>query len=206
MSYFRRLIIKRANLEFIEFNGLCSADAGFRNYKWERKLRGVAFSADWTRSTLDESSITRRVHSNLTDKLESMHVEERMINDDFKGELVNLRQLCIRVGLDGSLDNDEAYRILLTEQISKLKRFHFHRPFWRETRVNEPFALWVKKALETVEYFCYDVCMRDIPRTLKLIESAVSAVNLRKRQLKIRINRYSGVLPNEFDIIWLIAR
>ena len=56
------------------------------------------------------------------------------------------------------------------------------------------------KALKTVEYFCYDGCLRDIPRTLKWIRSDFSAVNLRKRQQKLGINRYTGALPNEFDI------
>ena len=37
--------------------------------------------------------------------------------------------------------------------------------------MTEPFALWLQKVLETMEYFCYDVCMRDVPRTLKLNRS-----------------------------------
>ena len=61
------------------------------------------------------------MHSNLFDKLESLHVAERMINHDLKSESVNLKESCIRVGFAGSLDYDEAYRMLLTEQIFKLK-------------------------------------------------------------------------------------
>ena len=202
MVYFRRLI-RRSNIEHLEFHGMCFVNTGFRNYKWVRKLRGVAFSADRICSTLDASSITRRVHSKLTDKLESLHVEERIIDDDFKGKLVNLKELCIRVGFDGSLDYDEAYRLLLNEQMPKLKRFHFHRPFWREIRTNEPFALWLQKVLKTVEYFCYDVRLKDIPRTFKLIRFALLAVTPRTRQLKIRINRYTGSL-HEFDLTLLI--
>ena len=37
-----------------------------------------------------------------------------------------------------------------------------------------------------------------------LIRSALSAVSLRKRQLKLGINRYTGVLPNDVDITSLI--
>ena len=63
-------MVRKSNLQYLEYHGLISDDNGFNNYKWVCKLKGIAFCANWSRRRLDESAITRKVHSAVTDKLE----------------------------------------------------------------------------------------------------------------------------------------
>ena len=150
-------MVRKSNLQYLEYDGQISDDNGFTNYKWARKLKGIAFCANWTRPRLDELAISRKVHSALTDKLESLHVVERMINDDFKGKLANLKELCIRNGHNPEIENHEGYRMLLNENMHELKRLCFIMQFRNDSQINEPFVSWLLKAMITVEYLSFNL-------------------------------------------------
>ena len=126
----------------------------------------------------------------MTNKLESLHVVERMIND----ELASLKESCIRNGHSSKTGNDGGYRMLLNENMAALRR---------STQLNEPFVWWMQKVMITVEYLCFELYSNKILRTVKMTQSILFELSSKKSRLKIRFQCFNYILPR-FDVTTLI--
>ena len=122
----------------------------------------------------------------MTNKLESLHVIERIINDDFNGKLANWKESCIRNGHISKIENDDGYRMLLNENMAALRR---------STQLNEPFVWWMQKVMITVEYLCFELYSNKILRTVKMTQSILFELSSKKSRLKIRFQCFNYILP-----------
>ena len=159
----------------------------FSDYEWARNLKGVAFD--------EQNTVSVKVYSALTEKLESLHLPTLSMMNDMKCKLINLKELCLQRWAKPYGFNDEAVhkpeyrRSLLQTEMPNLRRLHFGNTSWtRKIMELDDMILWLQRLLKTVEYMSFSFGDEHVPHFMNALLRMVSGSNVTGRPLELRLN------------------
>ena len=183
------LVSRCSGLEYFEIFGMYIDDADFSEYEWVSNLKGIAVDACDRVGYQTPSTLSVKLHSALSSKVESLHLASLSLVNALNCNLSNLKELCLIDTPSNGVFEVNSYRILLKQNLSTLKRVNYSCSAWKkEIGDSHVIMLWMKKMLKSVEYFCMKFEDTEILRIMEVVRSVVKQSNVTGRSLKLRFN------------------